>query len=154
MTYTITAALWVLLGLLGLLAGSLQRRGRDYYPANLLLGLAIGAPFAFYLTMWAAFGFRLGAMLTWARMVNSSMYVYGAMAALAAWSLYLVIRTNVAKPGSAMDLAGHAGPPTDEQIEEALSVLERGDHHQVMTVIQRWKARGWLRLMRARKAAV
>jgi len=148
----LTIGLWFLVALLGVLAGSLQRRGRDYYPANLLLGLACGTNSVFYLALLGGFRGDVGALRQWSLDTRAGLWVNLATILILLWSLYLVVRANRAKPGSALDLAGHAGPPTTEQIDEALAVLERSDHHGVANAIQRSRMRGWLALMGGRAA--
>lgn len=151
MADTAQIGFWLFFALAGLLCGLLQRRGKDYFPANAFLGFAVGAQGVFYLAMLAVFGGNVAAMRDWAVATRAALWVYGAAALLVCWAIYLVIRANRAKPGSAMDSAGKAHPPTVDQVEEALATLERADHHNVANALQRSRARGWLALIREQR---
>lgn len=132
---------WVALSVLGVLCGALQRRGRDYYPANLLIGLALGSQGFFYVFFAVLFRADIGALRAWAAATHAALYIYGLEIAVALWANGLVWRVNRGRAGSAADLTGHLGPPTPEMVEEALVVIDRGDRHGVMNAVQR----KWLR---------
>lgn len=123
MANLLTALFWVLLTLLGVLVGALQRRGRDYYPANLLMGLAIGTQGVFWVGLLPLFGFSVPALRLWAGQARAGLWANGVGILLLFWALWLVWQTNHARRGSAMDLTGHASPPTPGMVNEAASVI-------------------------------
>lgn len=121
---------WMLGGLGGLLVGTLQKRGKDYWPANTLLGLAYGSDkFMYYAFSELAFHGDVDAFRTWAGHVRLGLWAWGASFLLLTWGLYLVTRVNAAKNGSSMDLWGRPRPPTKEQAYEAAWVLLRYSRH-------------------------
>lgn len=137
----LTGLSWLALGFLGLFAGVWQRRGRDYYPANMLLGLCIGSPGVFWLFWYAYFWGDLDTLRAWSGRTNASLWLYGVEVPMVLWALWLVFRVNTGRAGSAADLTGHLGPPTTEMVEQALVILRRGDRHELLNDVQRkWLA--------------
>lgn len=142
---------WLALSLLGLLCGTLQRRGRDYYPANLLVGLALGSQGVFYVFFaFVVFRGDVAALRAWAGASHAALYVYGGEIALVLWAIRLVVRVNRGRRGSAADLTGHLSPPTPEMVAEALAIIQRADRHGLLTSV----TRNWLeedRIIRRRR---
>lgn len=126
----LTGLAWLALCLLGLVAGGAQRRGRDYYPANLLFGLCVGSPGAFWLFWFSYFHEDLDMLRAWSARTHASLWLSGCEVLLMLWVIYLIVRVNRARPGSAADLAGHLGPPTHEMVRQAHGVIERADDAQ------------------------
>lgn len=131
-----TGLAWLALGFLGLAAGASQRRGRDYYPANLLLGLCVGSPAVFWLFWWAMFRGDLPALRSWASRTHASLWLYAGELAIVCWALWLVWRVNTGRAGSSADLTGHLGPPTPEMVEQALVILDRAERHDLLNDVQ------------------
>lgn len=132
-----TAIAWLALGLLGFLAGVIQRRGRDYFPANMLLGLCIGVPGVYWLFWYARFGGDLDALRAWSGPAHAALWLYAAEVALAAWALFLAVRVNLGRAGSSANYAGQLTSPTHEMIDGALEIIERADRHRLYTKAQR-----------------
>lgn len=130
---------WVGFALVGLLTGALQKRGYDYFPANLLLGLALGLPGTFYLTVLTVLG-SVEAVRQWATAYRVVLIVYSLQLAMACWAFFLVTRVNGAKPGSTVDIWGRIGLPHERTIERALAIIGRADRHDMLNAI----TRGWL----------
>lgn len=145
---------WLLVGLGGILVGTLQRRGKDYWPANALLGLACGAPPVMYLGLsYLAFAGDSEAFRQWAGAVRLGLWAWGACLALLAWALYLVLRVNRAREGSSMDIWGRPRTPSEEQVAEALHVVRRAVRHQVGNLFARAEFRALAeQLIEAREA--
>lgn len=122
---------WLLGGLCGLLVGTLQRQGKDYWPANTMLGLAYGSDKILYFVLAKLlFAGNTDAFRAWATAVRAGVYAWGASFFLLAWGFYLVLRVNQARNGSSIDIWGRARPPTEQQAREALHVIRRyGNHH-------------------------
>lgn len=133
-TDALTVGLWFAVGLLGVLVGTLQRRGRDYYPANLLLGLACGVNSVFYLALLGGFRGDVDALRRWSLDTRAGLWVNVATLVVLLWALYLIIRANRQAAGGALDMTGQTGPPTAEQVTEAFAVLDR---YQGLTARQR-----------------
>lgn len=130
------ATQWLLGGVGGMLVGILQRHGKDYWPANTMLGLAYGADKALYFgLLHLAFGGDVAAFRVWATAARLGLFAWGASAALLLWGLYLVVRVNRARDGSGIDLWGRPRPPSEEQAREALFVLARAHRHQLANVL-------------------
>lgn len=129
---------WLLVGLGGILVGSLQQRGKDYWPANLFLGLACGAsPTMYFGLVHLAFDGNSAAFRAWAGPVRLGVYAWGASLVLLAWALYLVVRVNQARDGGSIDIWGRARPPTEAQAREAGHVLLRATRHGLGNVLAR-----------------
>lgn len=127
---------WTLLGIGGVFVGSMQRRGRDYFPANLVLGLALGAPSVLYLTFAQfIFGGDLIEFSRWAQQVKVGVWGLGSSILLLAWATFLVMRVNYARAGSSLDLLGRPAPPTEDQVSEALHIIDRAVRHGVGNLI-------------------
>ena len=131
------AGCWPLLTLLGVVAGARQRKGKAYWPAALLMGLALGTQGVFWLALLPLFGGDVAALRAWAAATRAGLWANGAGIALLLWAWWLVERVNRARPGSAIDPAGHLSPPLPEQVEEALHVIARADRHDLLNREQR-----------------
>lgn len=145
---------WLLAGLGGLLVGTLQRRGKDYWPANTLLGLAYGSDKVMFFALTnLAFGGDADAFRAWASAVRLGLYACGGSFLLLAWALWLVVRVNRARAGGSVDLAGHTGPPTEEQAREALFVLTSAHRHHLASVLMLPEYRELVAYMRRAEVA-
>ncbi len=121
---------WLLVGICGILVGSLQRRGKDYWPANALLGLAVGVvPVLYFVFTTVIFQGDVEALRLFALRTNMAVFAWMFCLLLLAWALFLVIRVNTAREGSSLDLWGQVRPPTRSQTREALSVISRSARH-------------------------
>lgn len=149
----LTIGYWLGLTLGGLFVGALQRDGRHYFPANLLLGLAIGTPAIFYLTVLALVGGDLGRVVWLAATYHTARFLYPVQLAILLWALYLVVRVNLGRPGSRIDIFGRVRPPTATMVEDALIVVERGERHGLLTALTgKWLAED-LQLQRVMRLA-
>jgi hypothetical protein len=148
-----TVGCWLALSLLGVLCGALQRRGRDYYPANLLLGLALGSQGVFYLAFVLVFRGDVAALRAWAAATRAALWIYGGELTLALWALWLVWRVNRGRRGSSADITGHLSPPTPEMVAEAVAIVTRAERHGMLNeVTARWLAED--RIIRRRQRGI
>lgn len=129
---------WLIGGLGGLLVGTLQLRGKDYWPANTLLGLAYGSDKAMYfgLTQLVFHG-DAAAFRAWAGPARIGLVAWGVAFGLLIWAFYLVVRVNSARNGSSIDLWGRARPPSEAQVLEAGWVWLRAARHGLGNVLTR-----------------
>lgn len=145
---------WLALSLLPLVCGAAQRRGRDYYPANLLVGLALGSQGVFYVFfVFVVFRGDVGALRAWAGPSRAALYIYGGEIALVLWAIRLVWRVNRGRRGSSADLSGHLSPPTPEMVAEAVAIVQRAENHGMLNeVTARWLAED--RIIRRRRKGI
>lgn len=139
---------WLLVGVGGIMVGVLQRRGKDYWPANALLGLACGVvPTLNFTLAELAFEGDTEAFRRWAIQAHLALWGWGTCIFLLLWAFYIVMRINHASKGSSVDLLGRTGKPSDEQIEEALSVIERALRHRLGNILTHPSYRALLKLI-------
>jgi hypothetical protein len=121
---------WLVVGAGGIAVGAIQKRGKDYWPANAMLGLAAGTVPVFYFTVvnWA-FNNNVALFRLWVANNHVAIFAWGLCSALLGWALFLVVRVNRALDGSSVDIWGRVRPPTAEQAIEALAVLRRAMKH-------------------------
>lgn len=123
---------WLLVGAGGIVVGAIQKRGKDYWPANAMLGLAAGTVPVFYFTVvnWV-FSNNVALFRLWVATNHVAIFAWGLCSFLLGWALFLVIRINRSRDGSSVDIWGRVRPPSAEQAVEALHVLKRARRHNV-----------------------
>jgi hypothetical protein len=123
---------WLVVGAGGIAVGAIQKRGKDYWPANAMLGLAAGTVPVFYFTVvnWV-FNGNVALFRVWVSVNHVAIFAWGLCSLLLGWALFLVVRINRARDGSSVDIWGRVRPPTTDQAVEALAVLRRATKHGV-----------------------
>lgn len=136
----LTLFYWVYLSFGVLVVCALQRDGRHYFPAFLMVGVAVAVPAAFYLGILPFVG-NVEAVRQFAIAHRVTAILYPIQCALLTWALYLALRVNTAPLGTRVDLLGRRKPPNARQIECAIVTIQRAERHGLMTTL----ARQWLR---------
>lgn len=136
----LTLFYWLYIPLGILLVCALQRDGRHYWPAYLIVGVAVAVPTAFYLGALVIVG-TVDAVRDFAAAYRTTLVTYPIQALLVTWALALVVRVNLLPLGSRVDLLGRKRAPNARQIECAIVTIQRAERHGLMTTL----ARKWLR---------